>query len=208
MKEFRIIDFVDKLGSKEPTPGGGAAAGVAASMGVGAIVMAMEFSNTNALEADAQNLLTDRINELNEIKEIFKEIIDRDATEFKPLSKAYGMPKKTDKEKATRRQAIQEGLVTASQPPLDLLKYSQRVIDIAEEILPHIKKGIISDVGVGVQLIRSAINSSSLNIYINASSIKDTKIQSEYIEGTNKILNEYISKADSVFETVNSVIKR
>lgn len=206
MKESRIIDFVDKLGSKEPTPGGGAAAGVAASMGVGAIVMAMEFSNGKPLEEDEKDLLTNRINELNEIKEIFKDIIDRDATDFEPLSNAYGMPRKTDEEKAARTEAIQEGLVTASQPPLDLLNNAKKVFDIAEEVLPLIKKGIISDVGVGVQLLRSAILSSSLNVYINASSLKDEEIKNKYIKDTEQTLEEYVAKADAIFNEVNKVI--
>lgn len=206
MKESRIIDFVDKLGSKEPTPGGGAAAGVAASMGVGAIVMAMEFSNGKPLEEDEKDLLTNRINELNEIKEIFKDIIDRDATDFEPLSNAYGMPRETDEEKAARTEAIQEGLITASQPPLDLLNNAKKVFDIAEEVLPLIKKGIISDVGVGVQLLRSAILSSSLNVYINASSLKDEETKNKYIKDTEETLEEYVAKADAIFNEVNKVI--
>ena len=206
MKESRIIDFVDKLGSKEPTPGGGAAAGVAASMGVGAIVMAMEFSNGKPLVEDEKYLLTNRINELNEIKEIFKDIIDRDATDFEPLSNAYGMPRATDEEKAARTEAIQEGLITASQPPLDLLNNAKKVFDIAEEVLPLIKKGIISDVGVGVQLLRSAILSSSLNVYINASSLKDEETKNKYIKDTEQTLEEYVAKADAIFNEVNKVI--
>ncbi|MDO5457429.1 MAG: cyclodeaminase/cyclohydrolase family protein [Atopococcus tabaci] len=206
MKESRIVDFVDKLGSKEPTPGGGAAAGVAASMGVGAVVMAMEFSNGSKLEKDEQDLLTNRINELNEIKEVFKDIIDRDATDFEPLSNAYGMARETDEEKAARTEAIQEGLVTASQPPIDLLNNAEKVIDIAEEVLPLIKKGIISDVGVGVQLIRAAILSSSLNVYINASSLKDEEKKNKYIKDTEQTLEEYVAKADQIFDKVNEVI--
>lgn len=206
MKESRIVDFVDKLGSKEPTPGGGAAAGVAASMGVGAVVMAMEFSNGSKLENDEQDLLTNRINELNEIKEVFKDIIDRDATDFEPLSNAYGMARETDEEKAARTEAIQEGLVTASQPPLDLLNNAKRVIDIADEVVPLIKKGIISDVGVGVQLLRSAILSSSLNVYINASSLKDEETKNKYIKDTEQTLEEYVAKADQIFNKVNQVI--
>lgn len=206
MKESRIIDFVDKLGSKEPTPGGGAAAGVAASMGVAAIVMAMEFSNGSKLEKNEQDLLTNRINELNEIKEIFKDIIDRDATDFEPLSNAYGMARETDEEKAARTEAIQEGLITASQPPIDLLNNAKKVLDIADEIVPLIKKGIISDVGVGVQLLRSAILSSSLNVYINASSLKDEETKNKYIKDTEQTLEEYVAKADQIFNKVNQVI--
>ncbi len=206
MKEFKIVDFVDKLGSKEPTPGGGAAAGVAASMGVGAIVMAMEFSNTDKLEEEGQKVLTEGIDKLNAIKEDFKEIIDRDASDFEPLAKAYGMPKETEEEKAARTEAIQEGLVTASQPPIDLLNGSTEVLDLAEEVIPYIKKGIISDVGVGVQLIRSAMLSSSLNIYINASSIKDEDTASQYKNNTDKILEDYVAKADQLFDKVKEVI--
>lgn len=207
MKNASITEFVNKLSSKEPTPGGGAAAGVAAGLGVAAIMMAIEFSNTDKLDEDVQTLLTDTLKQFDESKVKFLDIINRDADEFMPLSRAYGMPRATDEEKEARSQAIQEGLVTASQAPLDLIKGAVEVVEQTEKVLPHIKKGIVSDVGVGLQMLRSAMTSSSLNVYINAGSLKDEALVEEYISGTEKKLAATTARIDDLFTKVNEIIR-
>lgn len=206
MKDEKITTFVDKLASKESTPGGGAAAGVSASLGAAAILMAMRFSNTDKLSEEDQASLNQAIDAIEESKAVFIEIIDRDAEDFIPLSNAYGMPKATDEEKTERSKAIQEGLLTASQPPLDLLKEADKVIDIAEENLSLIKKGIISDIGVGLQHLRAAMNSSSLNVIINARSLKDQAKKEELNSAVGEELNQSIDKVDELFNKVQEII--
>ena len=206
MKELKITDFVNQLASDQPTPGGGAAAGVTASLGIGAILMAMIFSKTKKMTEEEQEFLLGKIDQYQQSKEVFIGIIDRDATEFEPLSNAYRMPKESEEEQAKRHQAIQEGLEIASQPPIDLVQEVDKILVDFDRVIPLIKKMIISDVGVGLQMLRSALNASSLNLYINGGQLSDEGKQKEYYELADQKVKELSEKLDSYYEEVKKVL--
>lgn len=207
MKELKVTEFIDKLASNEPTPGGGAAAGVTAGLGIGAILMAMLFSTNNKkITEDERGYLLDKIESFQKSKEVFVGIIDRDATEFEPLAKAYGMPKDTPEQEEARLAAIQEGLKIASQPPIDLLNEVEAILDGFDKVIPLIKKIIISDVGVGLQMLRSAVNASSLNLYINGGQITDAELAQEYFDMADKKVKELSEQLDGYYNQVKAVL--
>lgn len=208
MKDLKITEFVNKLASKEPTPGGGAAAGVAASLGAGAILMAMYFSEDKKGVSDEDRaFFQEKVQALEASKDTFIQIIDRDATDFEPLSQAYGMPRETDEDKASRAAAIQDGLVTASQPPLDLIHEVEAILQDFDRVIPLVKKLIISDVGVGLQLLRSAVNASSLNLLINGSQLKDPDTQAEYMDLATTKVQALSDQLDRLYNTVVEILK-
>ncbi|MBG9980859.1 cyclodeaminase/cyclohydrolase family protein [Facklamia sp. DSM 111018] len=206
MKELKVTEFINQLASDAPTPGGGAAAGVTAGLGVGAILMAMIFSKNKKMSEQEHEFLLKKIEDFEKSKQIFIEIIDRDASEFEPLSKAYGMPKATDEEIAARNEAMEEGLKIASRPPIDLLNEVEKILTGFEEVIPLIKKMIISDVGVGLQMLRSAIHASSLNLYINGGQIKDEAVKQEYFDLANNKVADLSAKADALYAQVKEIL--
>lgn len=65
----------------------------------------------------------------------------------------------------------------------------------------------ISDAGAGASFCRAALQSASLNVYINTKSMKD-RIQAEEInEKANAMLECYLKKADEILEQVLQAIK-
>lgn len=208
MKELAVNSFIDKLASNEPTPGGGAAAGVSAGLGIGAILMAMNFSTNKKMSDEDKAFLLAKIDQYQKSKDHLIELIDRDASDFEPLSNAYSMPKSTDEEKRTRKDAIQEGLKIASRPPLELLEEVESIVEDLDAIVPLIKKIIISDLGVGVQMLRSAVHSSSLNLSINAGQLKDEALHDEYMEMATTKVNHLSDRLDQVYQTVQSILKK
>lgn len=206
MKELKVTEFINQLASDAPTPGGGAAAGVTAGLGVGAILMAMIFSKNKKMSEQEHEFLLKKIEDFEKSKQIFIEIIDRDASEFEPLSKAYGMPKATDEEIAARNEAMEEGLKIASRPPIDLLNEVEKILTGFEDVIPLIKKMIISDVGVGLQMLRSAIHASSLNLYINGGQIKDEAVKQEYFDLANNKVADLSAKADALYAQVKEIL--
>lgn len=206
MKELAVTDFINKLASNEPTPGGGAAAGVTAGLGIGAVLMSMEFSTNKKMSDEDKDFLLKKIDDFKASKDHFVELIDRDASDFEPLSKAYGMPKATDEEKAARQEAIQEGLQIASRPPMELLKEVEAITEDLDKIIPLVKKIIISDLGVGAQMLRSAAHASSLNLSINADQIKDEAIKAEYREMATTRVEAVSKQLDKVYEQVQSIL--
>lgn len=180
MNQESITSFINRLASDEPTPGGGAAVGIGASMGVAAIMMAMRFSDTDRLEDEQRKSLKTALERLEFSKDKFWELVAADEEGFQPLAKAYQMPKSTAEEKQKRQEAIEQGLAIASQAPARLLEEVRVVLNIVDDIFPLVKRVIISDIGVGTQLLLAAANASNLNLSINMRSMKDAKNKEKY----------------------------
>ena len=60
----------------------------------------------------------------------------------------------------------------------------------------------VSDAGVSASCLRAALNGASLNVFINTKSMKDRQKAEELEQRANRMLKEYIPRADKVFEHV------
>lgn len=209
MEDEGILSFVDRLASNDPTPGGGAAAGVGGSMGVGAILMAIRFSTNSKkiTEEDVETLNKD-IEKLEDNKATFIELIEKDQKGFQPLSEAYRMSSETEEEKARKKEAVQRGLAMATQAPLENIYEIEKVVKTAEEVLPLIKRSIVSDMGVGLQLLRATLNSSKLNVYINADLMTDEETRNKHLKVADDFVHSLNDQIDSLFGEVQGKIRR
>ena len=173
--EKNIGEFLRELSSKAPTPGGGGA-----SAGVGAYAMALGIMVTNLTigkkkyESYEEELKEIRL-KLTELEKKLADLVDKDAEAFTPLSLAYKLPSSTDKEKEFKEQELEKALLVASLVPKEIMETIYEGMGYFETL---VKKGsalAVSDVGAGINLAFSALESASLNIFINTSMKKDRK---------------------------------
>ncbi len=173
--EKNIGEFLKELSSKAPTPGGGGA-----SAGVGAYAMALGIMVTNLTigkkkyESYEEELKEIRL-KLTELEKKLADLVDKDAEAFTPLSLAYKLPSSTDKEKEFKEQELEKALLVASLVPKEIMETIYEGMGYFETL---VKKGsalAVSDVGAGINLAFSALESASLNIFINTSMMKDRK---------------------------------
>ena len=173
--EKNIGEFLRELSSKAPTPGGGGA-----SAGVGAYAMALGIMVTNLTigkkkyESYEEELKEIRL-KLTELEKKLADLVDKDAEAFTPLSLAYKLPSSTDKEKEFKEQELEKALLVASLVPKEIMETIYEGLGYFETL---VKKGsalAVSDVGAGINLAFSALESASLNIFINTSMMKDRK---------------------------------
>src|SRR5262245_51879358 len=97
LRDTQLGDFIEAVAAKTPTPGGGSVSAAAASMGAALGIMTARYSD----EPKAQEIAA----ALEGIKGKLVATIDRDAEAYSAVSKAYHLPKKTDDEKARRKEA-------------------------------------------------------------------------------------------------------
>ena len=107
------------------------------------------------------------------LREHLTDMIQADVEVFDRVMGAYGMPKKTDEEKAARSDAIQAALKAATDVPLDCARASAEVIKLSRTVAEKGNLNVISDAGVAVLAGHAALKSAALNVYINVGSIKD-----------------------------------
>jgi len=197
-------EFIQKLSTKAPVPGGG---GVCAYVGALGMALGSMVGNLTVGKKKYINVEEDIKILLDKSEEItlqLKRLVEKDAEVFLPLSKAYGLPTSTDEEKAYKEKALQEVLVDATLVPLEIARWSYEALKLHHE---YAEKGsiiAISDVGVGVILCQSAIRGAKLNVLINTKILKDKEFKKKVEDEINAIEKKALIEGEAIFKDVES----
>lgn len=172
MDDIRIRDFVEQVSQRTATPGAGATTAVTASMAVATIIMAVRFSDIKTLTEKNKRLIALSIEELEDIRDDLLVLAQKEDENFHILSSAFKMSGETTKDQKEKEKKIQEGLIQVCDVPMRVIHDVRRVQVVVEKIYPLVKNNIISDVGVGLELLQSVAHASSLNVYSNVRFLK------------------------------------
>jgi formiminotetrahydrofolate cyclodeaminase len=173
-------DFLARLGSADPTPGGGAAAAVVGALGAALIEMTANLTLGKPKWADVQEQARHIEQQAADLRTRLQRLGDADAEAFDTVTSAYRLPRADDAQKAERAKAIQAALQKAADVPLDTARASAQVIELAETAAPLLNSAVISDVLVGALLAQAAVNSAALNVEINLASMTDAERVQHY----------------------------
>lgn len=148
------------------------------------------------------------LDEASELQDELLSLIQKDAEVFEPLSKAYGLPKDTEEDKQRRDMVLETALKHACSIPLKIMEKSLTAISLHEKLLTKGSRIVISDVGVGVLLCKSALMGAGLNVFINTSLMKDKGYAEKINTQVNDWLIDGIKRADIVYHNVESIIRQ
>ena len=133
-------------------------------------------------------------------------MIDEDAENFLPLSKAYGLPTSTEEEKKVKEKTMENTLKLACEVPINIVKVCFDAIKLHEDLVDKGSRLAISDVGVGIQCLRAAILSGQLNVVININSIKDIEYVEKVRNEVNHLVEEGVKICDEVYAKVETAL--
>jgi methenyltetrahydrofolate cyclohydrolase len=168
-----IGSWLDELGSGSPTPGGGAAAGVAAATGAALIAMVGHLTVGKEGFEDLEERMRSLVATADAEREAFLALADEDAAAFESVMASFRFPKETDEEKTSRTLRIQEAYEGAAAVPLQLATRSVQLMELAEDATAMGNPHAASDGYSAGTLLHSAALSAIANVRINASALKD-----------------------------------
>jgi formiminotetrahydrofolate cyclodeaminase len=168
-----IGSWLDELGSGSPTPGGGAAAGVAAATGAALIAMVGHLTVGKDGFEDLEERMRSLVATADAEREAFLALADEDAAAFESVMASFRLPKETDEEKTSRTLRIQEAYEGAAAVPLQLATRSVQLMELAEDATAMGNPHAASDGFSAGTLLHSAALSAIANVRINASALKD-----------------------------------
>ena len=202
IESMRIQEFLDVLSSKEPVPGGGGASALAGALGnaLGQMVANLTIGKKKYA------LVEDEIKELAErmkgIQGQFSALADQDARVFAPLAKCYSLPSGTEEEKAYKAEVMEARLLDASLVPMEIMEKASEMLEIMDILADKGSRMAVSDVGVGVQFIRTALLGAVMNVYINTKSMKNREKAEEMNEKAERLIKEGTEAADRIYQKV------
>lgn len=202
MTEMRMDEFLNELSSKAAVPGGGGASGYAAALGMALGTMVANLTTGKKKYAEYQEEIEDIIDKSQIITGELAEFMDKDAESFEPLSKAYGLPKDTEEQIQEKDRIMEAALLDASKTPLELMEKIYESMLILQRLSVVGSSLAISDVGVGIQMAKAALNGASLNVFINTKLMKNTDAAKDFNAKADELLDKGNKLADDVYATV------
>lgn len=163
--------LLERLASKEPVPGGGAAAPVVGAFSAGLAQMVVAYSVGKKSLAEHEDELRDASERLERARVALLELADADAGAYAALNAAF----KLDKADEQRAAKVASGARAAIIPPqattamgVDLLRLYERLASITNRQLG-------SDLRIAAILAEAAVRSSVENILVNVALLGDAK---------------------------------
>lgn len=200
--DFSLEEFAQDLGSKKSMPGGGSVAAYALNLANGLASMVANFTSGKkkyaAYQADIEKILE----KCQAFHRESMDMVDRDAEAFLPLAAVYKMPSDTDEEMEAKYAQMQVCLTRAASVPLDLLRLSKKVLDLHEDLLEKGSIMLLSDVGVGVAMLRSAALSARINVMINIKDINDQAYVTRTSEEVEDLVADIVKRSDYIYDEV------
>lgn len=207
-REIKCGEFIEKLASKAPIPGGGGAAAFGGALGMALSNMVGNLTIGKKKYAEVEDEVKDLVAKGETVITELMDLIDKDAAVFEPLSKAYGLPKETKEQAEQKAQIIEKCCKDACSVPMEIMRKAHAGIMLHKRMGEIGTMIAISDVGCGVTFMKSALIAARLNVLINFNFIKDQ----DYIETNKKemqqLFDEGCKVADATLELVTNKITK
>jgi formiminotetrahydrofolate cyclodeaminase len=171
--EQPVTQFLDELASSAATPGGGSGAAIMGALGAALVSMVCNLTIGKKNYAEVEPEMRSVLHDAEALRQRLADMVAEDIAAFNGLMAAYGLPKLTDEDKATRGAAIQHALRAATEAPLACARACAEVIKLSMRAAEVGNRNVISDAGVGALAAQAALRSAALNVDINVPSLQD-----------------------------------
>ena len=175
-----IEDYLDRLASDHPTPGGGSASAFAGALAASLISMTAGLSvGRGRLE---KKELTEIRRKASSIRKRLFVAIEEDARIYEGVLKAFQLPKETEKERFHRSRVLQKAYEKATATPQKVCEGSLPLLEFSRVLISKGNPNARSDAGVAALLANAAIEGGLMNIRINLGFIRNRTFVGRMVE--------------------------
>lgn len=202
-KDLTINDFLQSLGEKSATPGGGTAAAISGAMGASLISMFCRVTAGKKKYAEVKEEMETVANEVDKWRQKLLQLADDDSDSYIEVMNGFKLPKETQEEKTARAEAIEKASQKATEVPLEtatvILPLLEKVAGLASKGNPN----AISDLKVALELCYTGFIGAIANVEVNLPTLTDKAFSSEIKE---KMMDIQVRAQQAVEEGRESIV--
>ncbi|MFU7514834.1 cyclodeaminase/cyclohydrolase family protein [Clostridium sp. HCS.1] len=209
-KDYKIENFLEKLSSEAPSPGGGSTAALvfALSASLNSMVYSLTVGKKayEALKDEEKEKMLILHKEAKKLVVAAEEFMEKDRKDFLSLMESYKLPKSNEKEIEFRKEKIKEFTIKAMNTPMELAEECIKFYENIEFAIRYGNKNLVSDAGVAATLLHSAIESAIINVKVNLNFLRKEEFCAEIEEKANKIVSDSCLKKNNLMNEVDKII--
>ncbi|MDR7556595.1 MAG: cyclodeaminase/cyclohydrolase family protein [Armatimonadota bacterium] len=171
--ELSIEQFLERLASSAPEPGGGAAAALAGALAAALVGMVANLTVGKEKFAAVEDEMRRVRDEAAALRARLLAAIDRDAEAFRRVMDAYRMPRETDAQRTARREATRVALREAARVPAEVVALCAQVAALSQTAAARGNPQVLSDAAAAAVLAEAAAAAAALNVRVNLAGVGD-----------------------------------
>ena len=186
--ELPVGEFLARLASAEPVPGGGSASALAAGFAAALVAMVARLSlgrpRYAAYEATHQRALA----YATELAPEFLDLADRDAEAYARFAVALKLPRETPDEQAARTAATRSAARHAAEVPLQVVRRCAGLAAEIEAMAGRSNLNASSDINVAALLVEAAGRGAAANVLVNLPAVGDEAFSGQATDEVMRLL--------------------
>ena len=192
---MEVLQFLEKLSSDAPTPGGGSASAMAGALAASLIAMVAGLSSEKGKlrKKEREGIRRKAL----AIQRRLYRAIEEDAKSYDAVLEAFRLPKETERERLRRAVMIQRAFQRATVTPRLVCEKAVQLLELSGTLLLKGNPSALSDTAVAVHLSNAALEGGMINIRINLGSIRDRSFR----EKGEASIRRFSKKRESSFRS-------
>lgn len=162
LASLTVARLLEELGARTPTPGGGAAAGLAGALAASLARMVVEYSIGKKSLLEHQDFLVRSRSELDTLRAAFLGAADADAVAYSRLNSLQRLAP-DDPARAGLAVAVRE----AAAVPRGIMTRGDELLTLVTQLVGRTSKGLRSDLAISGVLAEAAVVAGALNVMAN-----------------------------------------
>jgi len=198
MKDLKISQFLEKLSTGEPVPGGGSVSALAGALSASLLCMVANLTIRKSGYEGVKGEMEEIQKKAEALRRRLLDAVEDDIRGFEQVISAFRLPKETEPQRQKRRRLIQEAYKRATQTPMEVSQLSLELLDLCKAIVEKGNISAVSDAGVAFHLADATLRGGLMNVRVNLNALTDEtykkpiqKIVDE-IEKRGRVLKERI----------------
>ncbi len=211
LSDLTLTDFLNELSSQSPAPGGGSVAALSGAEAASLVLMVGALTtNKKKFKVLAEKTQNDYVNMLNIFEQSKKELIDlidEDTNAFNQVMAAYKMPKETEHEKNIRDKSIELATIGCIKTPMKVATITLELLKQMDEVIKISNRNTVSDQGVAVLNLYTALVGALMNVKINLPGLSDEQLVKKYQHVMKDMEIEANALKDQLIEKIDYLLQ-
>ena len=206
LTELTIKEFINKVISNDPVPGGGSVSALNGALAGALAAMVANLTIGRKKYAEVNDIMVELSSRFEKLSSRLIEDVDRDSDAYNRVFAAFKMPKETNEEKQARSEAIQRETKYAAQVPMEVARAVYEVLPMIDTVAQKGNSNAVTDACVSMMCARTAILGALLNVRINLTSIKDETFVNAMREEADTIEAHTILQEQALLEYAKTIL--
>jgi glutamate formiminotransferase/formiminotetrahydrofolate cyclodeaminase len=202
LADSSLSQFIESVGARSSSPGGGAVSAAVAALGAALGAMAGKLTYGVRKFESVDREMRENIPILHKAYKALIPMIDADSQAYSDYAAALRMPKDNSQQKEKRAQTMQKGLKKAIDVPLSTMRLADAAWDAMGNIAGFGNIASASDVEVGARALELGIWGAWRNVMINLRDIKDETYKSAVLKQADDIADRAKNRCNEILQII------